>query len=98
MERKDLRSRIIPTTIDNTDEFQKTENEEFNTTDLIYLDSYDEQFNDNKTDKERTVSSTDYAKMNHIIINNGQTTRTGKQTVNVLLRTAYSKSQVGFIR
>ena len=44
MKREDLRSKIIPTTIENTDEFQNKGNKRFNTTDLIYLDSYDEQF------------------------------------------------------
>lgn len=38
MEREDLRSKIIPTTIENTG------NKKFNTTDLIYLESYEEQF------------------------------------------------------
>lgn len=46
MKREDLRSKIIPTTIENTDETQKTGNEKFNTTDLIYLDSFNEQFFD----------------------------------------------------
>lgn len=44
MKREDLRSKIIPTTIENTDESQNTGNKKFNTTDLIYLDSYSEQF------------------------------------------------------
>lgn len=45
MKREDLRSKIIPTTIENTDESQNMGNKKFNTTDLIYLDnSYDEQF------------------------------------------------------
>lgn len=48
MKREDLRSRIIPTTIDNTDESQNTGNKKFNTTDLIYLDSYNEQYDGKK--------------------------------------------------
>ncbi len=44
MKREDLRSKIIPTPIENTDEFQKTGNKQFHTTDRIYLDSYNEQF------------------------------------------------------
>lgn len=44
IKREDLRSKILPTTIENTDEFQGTGDKKFNTTDLIYLDSYDEQF------------------------------------------------------
>lgn len=44
MKREDLRSKIIPTTIENTDESRKTGNGTFNTTDFIFLDSYKEQF------------------------------------------------------
>ena len=44
MKREDLRSKIIPTIIENTGESQNKGNKKFNTTDLIYLDSYDEQF------------------------------------------------------
>ena len=53
MKREDLRNKIIPTTIENTDENQLTGNKKFNTTDLIYLDSYDEQYNGKKTNLER---------------------------------------------
>ena len=44
MKREDLRSKIIPTTIENTAASQKTGYEEFNTTDFIFLDSIYEQF------------------------------------------------------
>lgn len=44
MKREDLRSKIIPTTIENTHKFQKIRNKKFNTTDFIYLDSHKEQF------------------------------------------------------
>lgn len=44
MKRIDLRSKIIPTTIKNVDNSQNIGNKKFNTTDLIYLDSCDEQF------------------------------------------------------
>ena len=40
MKREDLKSRIIPTTIENTDDSQKIGNNKFNTTDFIYLESY----------------------------------------------------------
>ena len=53
MNRQDLRSKIIPTTIENTNEFQNMGNEKFNTTDLIYLDSYKEQYDGKKTNEER---------------------------------------------
>ena len=88
MKRVDLRSKIIPTTIENTDEFQNTGNKKFNTTDLIYLDSYDEQYDGKKTDMERRISATDYAKMNNAKICNSYTTRTGRKTTGAFLRTA----------
>lgn len=90
MKREDLRSRIIPTTIENTDESQKTGNKKFNTTDLIYLDSYDEQYDGKKTDKERRISATDYAQMNNAYIYSDYTTRTGRQTTWAWLRSALS--------
>lgn len=88
MKREDLRSRIIPTTIENTDESQNMGNKKFNTTDLIYLDSYDEQYDGKKTNKERRISATDYAQMNYAYISDADTTRTGKQTTRVWLRSA----------
>lgn len=87
MNRQDLRSRIIPTTIENTDESQNTGNKKFNTTDLIYLDSDDEQYDGKKTDEERRISATDYAQMNNAYTSDGYyTTRTGKQTTWAWLR------------
>ena len=88
MNRKDLRSKIIPTTIENTDESQNTGNKKFNTTDLIYLDSYDEQYNGEKTDEERRISATDYAQMNNAYIYDNYETRTGRQTTWAWLRSA----------
>ena len=86
MKREDLRSRIIPTTIDNTNESGNMGNTEFNTTDLIYLDSEAEQYDGKKTIKEMQISATDYAQMNNAYIGNIYTTRTGKQTIPALLR------------
>ena len=97
MNRKDLRSRIIPTTIENTDEFQNTGNKKFNTTDLIYLDSYDEQYDGKKTDEERRISATDYAQMNNAYTNDGYTTRTGRQTTWAWLRSACSSYDVNYV-
>lgn len=90
MKREDLRSRIIPTTIDNTDESQNTGNKKFNTTDLIYLDSYDEQYEGKKTDKKRRISATDYAQMNNAYMYDRYTTRTGRQTILAWLRSVSS--------
>lgn len=97
MNRQDLRSRIIPTTIENTDESQNTGNKKFNTTDLIYLDSYDEQYDGKKTDMERRISATDYAQMNNAYTYDGYTTRTGKQTTWAWLRSAYSRYNVHYL-
>ncbi len=101
MKRDDLRSRIIPTTIDNTDESKNTGNKKFNTTDLIYLDSYNEQYDGKKTDEERRISATDYAQMNNAYMCDGYTTRTGRQTTLAWLRSAsvrygvYAVSDIG---
>lgn len=94
MKREDLRSRIIPTTIDNTDESQNTGNKKFNTTDLIYLDSYNEQYDGKKTDEERKISATDYAQMNNAHMPFDCTTRTGRQTISAWLRSAYKNIRV----
>lgn len=40
MKKEDLRSKILPTTIENEEEGIKKD--EFNTTDLIYIDSIEE--------------------------------------------------------
>ena len=97
MNRQDLRSRIIPTTIENTDESQNTGNKKFNTTDLIYLDSDDEQCDGKKTDEERRISATDYAQMNNAHTYNSYTTRTGKQTTWAWLRSAYARYSVHYV-
>lgn len=94
MKREDLRSKIIPTTIKNTDESQNTGNKKFNTTDLIYLDSYDEQYDGKKTDEERRISATDYAQMNNAYTYDGYTTRTGRQTTWAWLRSADTSCNV----
>ncbi|MDO5555546.1 MAG: leucine-rich repeat protein [Clostridia bacterium] len=88
MERKDLRTNIIPTKIDNMDQNLQTGNQEFDTRDLIYLDSYAEQYGEGFTDKKRRVSATDYAKMNNTCIYSDYKTRTGKDTTWVWLRSA----------
>ena len=87
MERKDLRKRIIPKII--RDESGNIKNDESGTKDLIYIDSYNEQYDGKKTDMERRVSATDYAQMNNAYIYDNLKTYTGKQTTLVLLRNAY---------
>lgn len=92
MKRDDLRDRIIPKTIENTDEYQDTGSTEFDTKDLIYLDSHDEQFDGKNTNKDRKIFATDYAIMNNVYmyIYNIQSTETGngRGTVDLWLRDA----------
>lgn len=97
MKREDLRSKIIPTTIENTDEHQNKGNKDFNTTDLIYLESYEEQYDGKKTDMERRISATDYAQMNNAYIYNNYTTRNGRQTTWAWSRSAYDKYNVYYV-
>ena len=96
MNREDLRSKIIPTTIQNTDESQQKGNKKFDTTDLIYLENSNEQYNDKKTDIERRISATDYAKMNNAYIYDNSRTRTGKQTTWTWSREAFNDSLVKY--
>ncbi len=96
MIRKDFRSYILPTTIGNTDENQRMENLEFDTTDLIWLDSLEEQLE--KTEMERRVSATDYALMNYAGISDNITTRTGRHTtLYVVLRSARYNGNVYYV-
>lgn len=97
MKRVDLRSRIVPTTIENTDDSQEMGNKKFNTTDLIYLASYNDLFDGQKTDQERKTSATDYAKMNNAYTYNSYRTLTGQQTTDVCLRSAYSRLGVYYV-
>lgn len=92
MKKEDLRNRIIPTTIENT-----IGNEKFNTTDLIYLDSYNEQFDGQKTDGDRRMPATDYAQMTYAYIDSHYTTRFGVPTTWVWLRSAPFEFNVDYI-
>ena len=58
----DLKSFIVPTKLDNTNDNQKHGNSDFQTSDLVYLESYPDIKNIPK--KERIVYPTDYAVMN----------------------------------
>ena len=60
MEKRDLREDIIPTAVSNHDG-----ESEFNTTDLIYLDSFKDVYK--LAEEERMAIVTDYAIMNHAI-------------------------------
>ncbi|HOZ55437.1 MAG TPA: DUF6273 domain-containing protein [Clostridia bacterium] len=98
MKSEDLRSQIIPTKISNTDENGKTGNEKFDTEDLIYLDSYDEQFGGELTNEERRVSPTDYAKMNNAYTSEDYTTHNGKETTWFWLRSSNNKHNIYFVK
>ena len=89
MKREDLRSRIIPTTIENISISNNKENVKSITTDALYLDSFDDQFDNVKTDIERRISATDYAKRHNAYIDIVHRTRTGRKTTWVWLRSAY---------
>lgn len=101
MKREDLRSKIIPATIRTRDRYYY--DEKFNTTDLIYLDSYDEQYsydeqcNPKRTYKEKTISATDYAQMNNAFSFKVNTTRTGRQTAYAWLRSATLGNRVDYV-
>ena len=88
MKREDLRRRIIPTTIGNTDERQHSGNEEFNTTDLIYLDN--DEFE--KREFKIGMPLTDYALMNKADI--VRTNIKGEKIAIAWLRTAFSNRVV----
>ena len=97
MKREDLRSRIIPTTIRNTDKFQNIGNKRFNTTDLIYLDSYNRQYNWEKTDEKRRISATDYAQMNNAYIYVNYENYNQRQITWAWLRSAYGRYGVYYV-
>lgn len=50
-----------------------------------------------KTDMERRISATDYAQMNNAYIHDNYTTRTGRQTTFVCLRSAEGRFSVDFV-
>ncbi len=94
MKRKDLRSQIIPTRLGNTDEKFIVGNKEFDTIDLIYLDSYDEQFDGKRTDTDRCISATDHARMTNTYVYSNFTSRTGEATSPHWLRSAWNSYYV----
>ena len=88
-ERADLRSRIIPTTISNTNPLTgKNGSKAFNTTDLIYLDSYYDLFINKKEFTQIKISCTDFAQMNYAYIFPLEKNSLDKQTTWTWLRTA----------
>lgn len=88
-ERRDLRKLIVPTEIDNTDEEQKSGNKSFNTTDLVFLDSYENQFKNSKlTNEERIVAPTDYAITTNAFVSSNYTNVLNQLSTYAWLRSA----------
>ena len=92
MAKFDLKSFIIPTTLQNADANGKNGDSSFDTTDLIYIDDYSAV--KNVAQKERVCYPTDYAVMNGAVMsgdNNGSEKRRSCWT---WLRSAYSDGTV----
>ena len=66
MKREDLRVNIIPTTIENSDQYSRIGDATFDTTDLVFLDSREDMtFIDRY---RRRKSATDFAQMNNVSV------------------------------
>ena len=107
----DLKSFIVPTKLENTDEEQKYGDSSFDTKDLIYLESLLDV--KNIQEEERVVYPTDYAVMNGCERSRSNSGFLGKRTCKIWLRTAtaddklyvhfmdsigYDKSEIVWIR
>ncbi len=97
MKREDFRNKVIPTIIENTDNSQRTGNSDFNTTDLIYIESYEDYFDGKHRDMERRVSATDYAHMNNAYLYKEHKTLTNKRAASIWLRSAGSKNTAKYL-
>ena len=97
MIRKDYRSYIISTTIENTDESQNTGNQKFDTTDYIWVDSLKGQFDKKKRDIERRIPASDHVVNNNATISKKYKTRTSQPSTTVYLRSASSELRVFFL-
>lgn len=85
MKIRDLRNQIVPTIIENIGKEFKLGDRKFNTTDLIYIDTYNEQY-ETFTKEERRISATDYAIMNNAFVDREYQTRLGKKSTVVWTR------------
>lgn len=72
MKNQDLRKGIIPRTLQNNDKNGYVK-KEYETTDLVYLDSYEDQAREDITDEERRVSATDHAKIHNVYMSDCKT-------------------------
>lgn len=91
----DLRNCIIPVILQNTNEAQSIGDQNFNTTDLIYVDSQDEI--KDISEIERITSPTDYAIMNNAMTSDSINSSLGKKSGWVCLRSANDSDLVGII-
>ena len=91
----DLKSFIVPTKLDNTNDNQKHGNSDFQTSDLVYLDSYLDIKNIPK--KERIVYPTDYAVMNGCYTSYEEPGIMKKRSCQVCLRTGKEPHNVFYI-
>ena len=96
MKSQDLRAGIIPTRLKNNDYERKTK-KEYDTTDLIYLDSYEEQFEKNLNYNDRMIPATDHAKIHNVFISNDYKSKTGEHSCWWWLRSAYNSYYTYFV-
>lgn len=87
MKSKDFRNEIIPRALKNNDSNNNVK-KEYTTTDLVYLDSYEEQFGGSLTDMDRRASATDHAKIHNVYISDSTKTKTGENSCWWWLRSA----------
>ena len=88
----DLKSFIVPTKLDNTDENQEHGDSNFDTKDLIYLESWLDV--KNIQEKERVVYPTDYAVMNGSSMSTQNYGPMKKRSCEIWLRSAGDPSYV----
>ena len=89
MNRVDLRKFIIPTVLKNINPLTGRDGSRaFDTTDFVYLDSYDDQFNNKIDEILRRTTCTDFALMNYAYKYNTDETALGEAATWTLLRSA----------
>lgn len=98
MKGQDFRTGIIPRRLKNND-YNDEVMKEYDTTDLIYLDSDREQFYDGiLTDLDRRVSATDHAKIHNVYLNDNYQTKVGTPSSMWCLRSAANRYSVYYVK
>ena len=90
MKKQDLRVGIIPRRLKNNDSNRNIK-KEYDTVDLVYLDSYEEQFAGDITDIDRRASATDHAKIHNVYISEDYKTKKGDFSCWWRLRSVYHR-------